>query len=84
MEATAECIPTISSAVCRFPQESLVVRKKRDNMKIASLTHRKENNKCKCTLSLESPDRTIISKKRQEYIQDQIYKIRNSVENRQS
>ena len=45
MEAATECIPIKPITKSRVPYESLVVRIKRDNMKIASLDNRK-NNKC--------------------------------------
>ena len=41
MEEAAECIPTKSRAECRVPWESLVVWKKRGNMKIASLVNKR-------------------------------------------
>ena len=37
IEAAAECLPTKLRAKCRVPWESLVVRKKQDNIKKVSL-----------------------------------------------
>ena len=42
MNAATEYVPTKPNANCRSPWEALVVRKKRDNMKIAILLN-KEN-----------------------------------------
>ena len=41
MEAEAECIPTKLREKLRVPQESQVVRKKRNNLKIASLLYKR-------------------------------------------
>ena len=52
MEAAATCIPIKPRANCRIPMESIEVREKRDNMKIASLRNKVKCNKFQC------PERT--------------------------
>ena len=42
MEVAAECILTKPRAKCKVPWESIIVRKKQDNMKIASLIKKKQ------------------------------------------
>ena len=42
IETSAECIPTKTRAKHRVPQETLAVRKKRDNVRTASLFNEKK------------------------------------------
>ena len=86
MEAIAECISTKPRAKHRISWESLVVRKKRDNLKIAFLCN-KRNLKNANAQNLKKAQGELTNryqKEQQEYIHGQINKIRNSVEDWQS
>ena len=77
LEAAAKCIPTKSRTRYRVPWETLVVREKRTNMKTASKSYRK-NQTNKNALKLKK------TREQTEYIQNQIDKKRDSMEDRQS
>ena len=83
MKAAAECIPRKPRAKCRIPWESLVLKKKKDNMKIASLLNKRNLTNANIQ-KLKKVLRELTYKKEHKYIQGQINKIRNSVEDRQS
>ena len=79
--AAAECILIKPRARCRVPWESLVVRKKWENMKIASLLNKRNPTNASTPKLKKSPERTnTYQKEQQEYIQGQMNKIRNSEE----
>ena len=76
LEAAAECIPTIQRAKPRVPWETLAVRKKRADVKIAiggtlSIFNAQKLKKAQNELN------RIYLKEQTEYIQNQINKIRN-------
>ena len=81
MEAAAKYIPTKPRAKCRVSWESLEVRKKWDNMKILL---DKKNSTCANAWKLQESQSKLTKKEQKEYIQSQVNKIRNSVEDRQS
>ena len=84
MEAAAECIPTKLRALINW--ETLIVKKKCDHMKAASLYNRRNPTDAN-TQKLKKAQSELNNaylKKQIEYIHDQINKIRNSVEDRQS
>ena len=85
MEAAAEFIPIKPRTKCKVPWESLVVRKKRDNVKTPSL-YDKRNLTNANAQKLKKAQKELANKyqKEQEYIQGQIDKTKNSVEDRQS
>ena len=84
--AAAECIPTKLRAKHRVPWENIAVRKKRDNVKTASLC----NKKNPINANIQEAQRELFNayphqkkkkkKEKNEYIEGQINKIRNSVE----
>ena len=78
IEAAAECIPSNSRAKRRVPRASLVDREEWDNVKKTSLLNKRnsENANSKITNTYQ--------KEQQECIQDQIDKIRNSINSFQS
>ena len=85
--AAAECIPTKLRAKCRVPWESLVVRKNQNKFLKKYLYSIKETKQMPMHRGLrkfESNEPTHTKKMQLEYIQGQINKIRNSVEDRQS
>ena len=86
MEVAAECIPTTERAKCKIPWESLVVRMNQGNFKKASLP--KEGNSTNANaLKLKKAKRTVTNiyqKEQLEYIQGQIDKIRNLIEDKPS
>ena len=86
LEAAVECIPIKQRVKPRVPWETLAVRKKRTDVKIASLHHRrKPTNISTQKVKKERNELTDVYLKEQtEYIQNQINKIIDSVEDKQS
>ena len=86
VKAAAKCIPTKLKTKYRVPWETLAVREKRALVKTASKSYRKNptnTNALKLkTAQYQLAD--IYIKEQTEYIQNQIDKIRDSVEDRQS
>ena len=85
-KTVAECLPSKPRTKHRDPWETLAVRKKRDNVKAVSLSNKRNPTNVN-TQKLKGAQRkltNIYQKKRKEYIQSPINKIRNSVEDRQS
>ena len=78
LEAAAECIPNKQRAKSRVPWET-AVRKKRADVKTASKCNRKNPTNTNA-LKLENELANIYLKEQTEYIQNQIDKIRDSVE----
>ena len=86
VEAAAECIPTKQKAKSRVPWKTLVVRKKRTYVKTAFKCNRKNTTNINA-LKLKKAQNELANvylKEPTEYIQNQINKIRDSVEDRQS
>ena len=86
LEAAAKYIPTKHRTKARVPWETLVVRVKRADVKTASKCYKKNPTNTN-TLKLKKAQNELASiylKEQTEYIQNQIDKIRNSVEDRQS
>ena len=85
-EAAAKCIPTKPRTKHRVPWETLAVREKRQHVKTASKSYRKiptnTNARKLKTAQYQLPG--IYMKEQTEYIQNQIDKIKDSVEDRQS
>ena len=86
LEVAAECIPTKQRAKPRVPWETLAVRKKREDMKTASKCNRKNSTNINALKLKKAQNEwaNIHLKEQTEYIQNQINKIRDSVEDRQS
>ena len=86
LEAAAKCIPTKPRTKYSVPWETLVVREKRAHVKTASKSYRKNpTNTNAIKLKKAQYQLTgIYLKEQTEYIQNQIDKIRDSVEDRQS
>ena len=86
LEAAAECIPTKQRAKSRVPWETLAFGKKRADVKIASKYRRKNptNTNALKLKNVQNELADICLKEQTEYIQNQIDKIRDSVEDRQS
>ena len=85
LEATAECIPTKQRAKPKVPWETLAVRTKRADMKIASLHNRRNPTNINTQKFKAQNELTHVYLKEQtEYIQNQINMIRDSLEDRQS
>ena len=86
LEAVAECIPTKQRAKPRVPWETLAVRKKRADVKTASKWNRRNptNINAQNLKKAENELTKIYLKEQTKYIQNQIDKIRDSVEDRQS
>ena len=86
LEAAAKCIPTKLKTKYRVPWETLAVRDKRALVKTAPKNYRKNpTNTHALKLKTAQYQLAGIYKKEQtEYIQNQIDKIRDSVEDRQS
>ena len=86
LEATAKCIPTKSRTKNRVPWETLAVREKRAHVKTASKRYRKNptNTNARKLKTAQYQLACIYLKEQIEYIQNQIDKIRDSVEDRQS
>ena len=86
LEAAAKCIPIKHKTKYRVPWETLAVRKKRALVKTASKNYRK-NPTNTIALKLKTAQYQLTGmyiKGQTEYIQNQIDKIRDSVEDRQS
>ena len=86
LEAAAKCIPTKQRAKPRVPWETLAVRKKRAKVKTASKCNRRNptNIIAQKPRKAQNELTNIYLKEQTEYIQNQINKIRDSVEARQS
>ena len=82
LEAATECIPTKQRAKCRVPWETLVVRKKHANIKTAFLCNKR--NPTNINAQAQNDLTNVYLKEQTEYIQNQIKKIRDSLEDRQS
>ena len=85
-EATVKCIPTKPKTKYRVPWETLAVREKRAHAKTASKSYRKNptNTNARKLKTAQYQLAGIYIKEQTEYIQNQIDKIRDSVEDRQS
>ena len=86
LEAAAKCIPTKLRTESRVPWETLAVREKRALVKTASKIYRKNPTNTNA-LKLKKAQYQLAGiylKEQTEYIQNQIDKIRDSVEDRQS
>ena len=86
LEAAAKCIPTKLKTKYRVPWETLAVRDKRALVKTASKNYRKNPTNTNA-LKLKTAQYQLAGiyiKEQTEYIQNQIDKIRDSVEDRQS
>ena len=86
LEAAVKCIPTKLKTKYRVPWETLVVREKRALVKTASKNYRKNPTNTNA-LKLKTAQYQLAGvyiKEQTEYIQNQIDKIRDSVEDRQS
>ena len=85
-EAAAKCIPTKPRAKYRVPWETLAVREKWAHVETASKSYRKNptNTNAWKLKTLQYQLAGICIKEQTEYIQKQIDKIRDSVEDRQS
>ena len=86
LEAAAKCIPTKLKTKYRVPWETLAVREKRALVKTASKNYRKNPTNTNA-LKLKTAQYQlagIYMKEQTEYIQNQIDKMRDSVEYRQS
>ena len=86
LEAASKCIPTKSRTKYRIPWETLAVREKRVLVKTASKSYQK-NPTITNARKLKNPQYQLAGmylKEQTEYIQNQIDKIRDSVDNRQS
>ena len=86
LEAAAKCIPTKPRTKYRGPWETLAVREKRAHVKTASKSYRKNpaNTNARKLKTTQYKLAGIYIKEEIEYIQNQIDKIRDSVEDRQS
>ena len=86
LEAAAKCIPTKPKTKYRVPWEMLAVRERRALVKTASKSYRKNPTNIN-TLKLKKARYQLAGiylKEQKEYIQNQIDKMRDSVEYRQS
>ena len=86
LEAAAKCIPTKPRTKYRVPWETLAVREKRAHVKTASKSYKKNptNTNARKLKKAQNQLAGIYLKEQTEYIQNQIDKIRDSVEDRQS
>ena len=86
LEAAAKCIITKPRTKYRVPWETLAVRGKRAHVKTASKSYRKNptNTNARKLKKAQYQLAGIYLKEQAEYIQNQINKIRDSVEDRQS
>ena len=86
LEAAAKCIPTKLKTKYRVPWETLAVREKQALVKTASKNYRKNptNTNARKIKTAQYQLAGIYIKEQTEYIQNQIDKIRDSVEDRQS
>ena len=86
LEAASKCMPTKPRTKYRVPWETLAVREKRAIVKTASKSYRK-NPTYTNPRKLEKAQHQLTGiylKEQKEYIQNQVDKIRDSVEDRQS
>ena len=86
IEATEKCIPTKPRTKHRIPWETLAVREKRAHVKTASKSYRKNpinTNAIKLKKKARYQLTGIYLKEQTEHIQNQIDKIRDSLEDRQ-
>ena len=86
LEAAAQYIPTKLKTKYRVPWETLAVKEKRALVKTASKNYRKKPTNTNA-LKLKTAQYQLAGiyiKKQTEYIQNQIYKIKDTVEDRQS
>ena len=86
LEAASKCIPTKPRTKYRVPWETLAVRERRALVKTASKSYRKNptNTNPRKLEKVRYQLAGIYLKEQTEYIQNQIDKIRDSVEDRQS
>ena len=85
IEAVAECIPTKQRAKPRVPRETLAVRKKHVDVKTTSLCYRRNSTNINAQkLKKQNELTNVYLKEQTDYIQNQINKIRDLVEDRQS
>ena len=86
LEAAAECIRTKQRAKPRIPWETLAVRKKCADVKVASLSNRRNptNINTQKLKKAQNELTNVYLKELTEYIQNHINKIKDSVEDRQS
>ena len=86
LEAAAKCIPTKPWTKYRVPWETLAVREKRTHVKTAFKSYRKNptNTNARKLKTAQYQLAGIYKKVPTEYIQNQIDKIRDSVEDKQS
>ena len=86
LEVASKCIPTKPRTKYRVPSETLAVREKRAHVKTASKSSRKNSTNTNVIKLKKAQYRLtgIYLKEPTEYIQNQIDKIRDSVEDRQS
>ena len=86
LEAAAKCIPTKPRTKYRVPWETLAVREKRALVKTASKSYRKNptNTNARKLEKAQYQLAGLYLKEQAEYIQNQIDKIRDSVEDSQS
>ena len=86
LEAASKCIPTKPRTKYRVPRETLAVREKRSLVKTASKSYRKNptNTNARKLEKAQYQLAGIYLKEQTQYIQNQIDKIRDSVEDRQS
>ena len=86
LKAASKCIPTKLRTKYRVPRETLAVREKRALVKPASKSYRKNqtNTNPRKLEKAQYQLAGIYLKEQTEYIQNQIDKIRDSVEDRQS
>ena len=86
LEAAANCIPTKPRTKYRVPWKTLAVREKRADVKTASKSYRKNptNTNAVKLKKAQNELASIYLKELTEYVQNQIDKNRDSVEDRQS
>ena len=86
LEVAAECIPTKQRTKPKIPWETLAVGKKRADVKTAFKCDRKNptNTNALKLKKAQNELANIYLREQPEYIQNQINKIRDSVEDRQS
>ena len=86
LEAAAKCIPTKPRTKYRVPWGTLAVREKRAHVKTASKSYRNNptNTNVRKLKTAQYQLAGIYIKEQREYIQNQMDKIRDSVEDRQS
>ena len=85
IETATECMPTKLEAKHRIPLETLMVKKKWDNVKTAFLCNKKNptNANAQKLKKAQIKQINVYQKEQIEYFQGQINKIWNSVEDRQ-